>query len=309
VADHCKLWVVLQDEAKLLQQFAGTMNTFASDGSFLERMQQQQQQQGAGNIASPSSSREVSDAEDAEPTRPPAAPAAATAAAATAGKPAAGGGSSNQDRAAALRARLSGAAGQQQQQQGAADGAAAASAGGGNQSKAAMLRAKLMGKPVPPAATEPAAGGSQQAGRQVVALPLVDARGRAAPGAFGREGAGAAARALEQHVQGRAPKRVQRYGEGGDKERYYADDDAVDLQVRSSATWWAPLGGTACAWHVVPPNSQPTCERSAGLQLCPWPHPCCVEASSMSGVIDGRLLPVVSCAPVPGYLIIPAPDS
>jgi hypothetical protein len=219
---------MLQDEAKLLQQYAGTMNTFASDGSFLEQMQQQQ----GSREASPSRDREVSVGEDAEHTEL----AAAAAVVPSASKPAAGGGggSSNQDRAAALRARLSGAAvpPQLQQQQAVADGAATADAGGGNQSKAALLRAKLMGKPVPPAAPAPAPGASQPPGRQVVALPLVDARGRAAPGAFGREGAGAAARALEQHVQGRAPKRVKRYGEGGDKERYYADDDAVDLQVR-----------------------------------------------------------------------------
>jgi len=71
------------------------------------------------------------------------------------------------------------------------------------------LRARLGGK-APPAKDE------------VVALPLVDASGRAAPGAFGRESAGAAEGSV------RPTKRVERY-EGGEKKRYYADDDAVDL--------------------------------------------------------------------------------
>lgn len=60
----------------------------------------------------------------------------------------------------------------------------------GNQSVADALRARLMGK-APPGGQGSAASPGQRAGREAVALPLVDAHGRAAPGAFGRKTAGA----------------------------------------------------------------------------------------------------------------------
>jgi hypothetical protein len=106
--------------------------------------------------------------------------------------------------------------------------AAAAAAGAGNRSAAEALRARLGGK-APPAAA--AAGDGGGGGTEVVHLPLVDAAGRAAPGAFGRETAADTQRALEAAAGGRVAKRVQRYGADGTRERYFADDDSTDLQV------------------------------------------------------------------------------
>ncbi|KAK9802677.1 hypothetical protein WJX73_004828 [Symbiochloris irregularis] len=63
----------------------------------------------------------------------------------------------------------------------------------------------------------------QRASRQGIALPLIDSQGRAAPGAFGRERAGAG---LQDRV-GRKPHRLQRYGQEGQRERWFADDDAA----------------------------------------------------------------------------------
>ncbi len=54
--------------------------------------------------------------------------------------------------------------------------------GGGNFGAAAALRARLQGRAAP-AATAPK--------RETVVLPQVDAGGRAVPGAFGRDAAGA----------------------------------------------------------------------------------------------------------------------
>eukprot|EP00198_Chlamydomonas_reinhardtii_P011753 XP_001701090.1 predicted protein [Chlamydomonas reinhardtii] len=63
---------------------------------------------------------------------------------------------------------------------------------------------------------------------RVVQLPLVDASGRAVRGAFGREaaGAGTAPNAGKRAGQ-KAPQRYNK--ETGEKERYFADDDKVDL--------------------------------------------------------------------------------
>lgn len=55
--------------------------------------------------------------------------------------------------------------------------------GGGNFGAAAALRAKLQGRAAPVASAAPK--------RETVVLPQVDAKGRAMPGAFGREAAGA----------------------------------------------------------------------------------------------------------------------
>ena len=59
---------------------------------------------------------------------------------------------------------------------------------------------------------------------QVEVLPAVDAEGRAVPGAFGRDAVG---KGLPD--SNKRPRRLQRY-EAGEKQRYFADDDAKDLQ-------------------------------------------------------------------------------
>ncbi len=136
----------------------------------------------------------------------------------------------NKGMAALLRARLS---------SGAAAGGSGAPAG--NKDIAAALRAKLGGKPTAAGSegTHGRAGGAEEAGalgrKEVVVLPQVDASGRAAPGAFGREAGGDARRSQEVAAGGRVAKRVQRYGADGSKERYFADDDNVDLQVSESS--------------------------------------------------------------------------
>jgi len=60
-------------------------------------------------------------------------------------------------------------------------------------------------------------------------LPMVDAQGKAVRGAFGREANVSTAAALPPGQ--RPPKRTQRYDESGQKTRYFADDDAVDLDT------------------------------------------------------------------------------
>lgn len=85
-----------------------------------------------------------------------------------------------------------------------------------NLSAAAMLRARLGGRP--PTAPTP------HHREETVVLPLIDAVGRAAPGAFGREAAGAVAGAV------RPTKRLERF-KGGERKRYFADDDAMDLDT------------------------------------------------------------------------------
>ena len=152
-------------------------------------------------------------------------------AAALRAKLAGGGGGDNKDTAAALRAKLAGGSAA-----GAGDGAGG---GGGNRSTAAALRAKLLGH----GGAADGAGGGGGKEREVVHLPMVDASGRAMPGTFGREAAGEAARGVERAVGGRAPKRVQRYGEDGEKTRYFADDDAVDLQVGEGWVEEGRVGG------------------------------------------------------------------
>jgi len=136
----------------------------------------------------------------------------------------------NRSKADLLRAKLGGKA-------------AGAGAPAGNRSAADALRARLGGKAPPAAAADAAAGGPE-----VVHLPLVDAAGRAAPGAFGRETAADAQRALEAAAGGRVAKRVQRYGADGTRERYFADDDSTDLQVRAPSTQHSVLcGDSDCA--------------------------------------------------------------
>jgi hypothetical protein len=95
-----------------------------------------------------------------------------------------------------------------------------------------MLRARLSGKPLPSTATAAAGPPPQQQRQQqkeeMVILPKIDASGRAAPGAFGRETASSAANA---DASTRPIKRVERYDQDGQRKRYFADDDAVDLDT------------------------------------------------------------------------------
>lgn len=91
----------------------------------------------------------------------------------------------NRSAAAAIRARLSGAQ---------PAPAAEVLPSGDNRSTAAAIRARLMGRAVPtiaPPASSQAQQGTSGGRKEVVQLPLVDASGRAARGAFGREAAGA----------------------------------------------------------------------------------------------------------------------
>ena len=83
--------------------------------------------------------------------------------------------------------------------------------GGGNFGAAAALRARLQGRAAPAAAAAPR--------KETVVLPQVDARGRAVPGAFGRDAAGAGhcpvsepctalshiAKAVSSHLWAQAP--------------------------------------------------------------------------------------------------------
>ncbi|KAL6782403.1 hypothetical protein ACKKBG_A06645 [Auxenochlorella protothecoides x Auxenochlorella symbiontica] len=92
-------------------------------------------------------------------------------------------------------------------------------AAAGNLGAAAALRARLLGRPLPAAVPEGVQGADA-----VEALPLVDARGRAVPGAFGREVAGAGAVPAGK----RPARKLERY-EAGQRSRYFADDDAADL--------------------------------------------------------------------------------
>ena len=87
-----------------------------------------------------------------------------------------------------------------------------------NISAAAMLRAKLSGKAVGPAQNLP----NRSSGE--VVLPMVDSKGRAAPGAFGRESTS------KIHETHRPQKRVNRY-EDGQKARYFDTDDTTDLDT------------------------------------------------------------------------------
>jgi hypothetical protein len=145
--------------------------------------------------------------------------------------------------------------------------AAAAAGGAGNRSAAEALRARLGGK-APPAVA--AAGDGGGGGTEVVHLPLVDAAGRAAPGAFGRETAADTQRALEAAAGGRVAKRVQRYGADGTRERYFADDDSTDLQVGGGMV--VSAGVIQCDSVVnrlaVPGHEQGECGWGSMFSLC-----------------------------------------
>lgn len=225
------LLLCLPQVVEALKAVAGSINTFSNDGSFLQQFQQQQepgpsQQQPRQRSSSPGSSMEQDELPQHQQHRQQHSPdgdaaghgsvAAAPRQVTAAGAAAAAG--DNRSKADLLRAKLGGKA-------------AGARAPAGNRSAADALRAHLGGKAPPAAAADAAAGGPE-----VVHLPLVDAAGRAAPGAFGRETAADAQRALEAAAGGRVAKRVQRYGADGTRERYFADDDSTDLQVRGRLT-------------------------------------------------------------------------
>ncbi|EFN55254.1 hypothetical protein CHLNCDRAFT_134588 [Chlorella variabilis] len=214
------------EDAAVLKAAAAELNQFQADGSFMDQFQAMQQQQqggreggeerpGAGAEVQPSASS-GSDSEEAREAqrrqeRPSAAAAMAAERASLAARPAAA--------AAGPAAEAGGGDGGEQRP-------AARSGGGGganNLSVAAMLRARLTGKAPPPEAQAPPE-------RETVVLPQVDARGRAVPGAFGREEAGTGL--LDG---GRKQKRVQRY-EGGERSKYFADDDDTDLQTLMKRT-------------------------------------------------------------------------
>lgn len=131
------------------------------------------------------------------------------------------------------RSRRRAAAADERRHSSAAQPAAApAPAAGGNLGAAAALRARLLGKGPPPAEAPPRPAEEL--------LPLVDARGRAVPGAFGRETAGA--REPQRGPTGRRPPaRTDRYAGPGDgartteRQRYFADDDDPGADVASLA--------------------------------------------------------------------------
>ncbi|CAD7702729.1 unnamed protein product [Ostreobium quekettii] len=88
-----------------------------------------------------------------------------------------------------------------------------------NRSAADLLRARLMGKRASAQQEGAAEGTARSDEPAVVQLPMVDAHGRAAPGAFGRE---AALRS--------SGKPSTKFGGDGKRERYFDDDDA-DLRT------------------------------------------------------------------------------
>jgi hypothetical protein len=266
---HLLCWLLQVMEA--LQAVAGSINTFNNDGSFLQHFKQQtqvqQQQQQPDRVqqrqcsGSPGSSMEQDDHIQQQEQRqqrsgqPPdeddLAPASKRVEA-HASEAAAG---DNRSKADLLRARL---------------GCKPATAGPGNRSAADALRARLGGK-APPAAAE---AGSKH---EVVHLPLVDASGRAAPGAFGRETAADTQRALEAAAGGRVAKRIQRYGEDGKRERYFADDDNTDLQVREQDTPWGQFlaPGASCYGQLHLLVDALACRRSTAGRTLPVSGCCC----------------------------------
>lgn len=98
-----------------------------------------------------------------------------------------------------------------------------------NLSAAAMLRARLSGNPATSSTARHGEDNEKQKKREeAIILPLIDASGRAAPGAFGRESASTAAGA---DASIRPIKRVERYDQDGQRKRYFADDDTIDLDT------------------------------------------------------------------------------
>ena len=91
--------------------------------------------------------------------------------------------------------------------------------GSTNMSAAAALKARLF-------------GGKSQAKTEealIEALPMVTADGRAAPGAFGRNTTVKGGANVAEGQVRRAPKTTQRF-DGGERSRYFADDDGKSLR-------------------------------------------------------------------------------
>lgn len=202
-----------QSVAAVLQASAAELNTFSSDGSFMQHFTSQQQQQGEG---SPAQGRASAHAQHSREVSASPAP---------------------RDR----EEEQGEEGGRQRQLQALRPSPPAAPAAtGGNAAVAAALRARLTGRPAPTAPPAPPAEVQKiREAPEAVALPLVDAAGRAAPGAFGRETAAAKAAGV------RPSKRVERY-EGGEKRRYFADDDAVDLATLVKRTKYEVSGVIDC---------------------------------------------------------------
>lgn len=108
-----------------------------------------------------------------------------------------------------------------------------------------MLRARLGGggggggrsfapPPPPPASTT-----SGEKGVVVVDLPLVDSRGRAAPGAFGRAGA------VPAPLSNQEARRLDRYDADGAKARYFKGDDAASALSAAELAKRTRLGDDA----------------------------------------------------------------
>jgi hypothetical protein len=114
----------------------------------------------------------------------------------------------------------------------AADRPPVANSKSNNLSAAAMLRARLSGKQHAASSAVRQGQEKQKLGKQeettTIMLPLIDASGRAAPGAFGRESASTAAGA---DASTRPIKKVERYDQDGQRKRYFADDDTIDLDT------------------------------------------------------------------------------
>ena len=104
-----------------------------------------------------------------------------------------------------------------------------------------MLRARLGGggggrslAPAPPPASSTSA-----ATPAVVDLPLVDSRGRAAPGAFGR------AAAVPAPLNNQESRRLDRYDADGAKARYFKGDDAASSLTAAELAKRTRLGDDA----------------------------------------------------------------
>eukprot|EP00884_Botryococcus_braunii_P013106 jgi/Botrbrau1/21797/Bobra.0190s0022.1 len=186
---------------EVLQAAAKAINAFSNDGSFLQQFaaEPSSSPRGTNEARAPSPARSPSPMEDDEDERVQG----------TMPTP-----------AAAPSGRVQGEPAPQGAGPAAGGEAGPPRPAGANFGAAAALRARLLGKP-PPSTSEADAGRK----KEVVVLPTVDARGRALPGAFGRDKAADFGR----EDNGRKAKSVQRYGEGGARERWFKDDDAPDL--------------------------------------------------------------------------------
>ena len=195
------------DAATVLGAAARELNQFANDGSFLQQFVQPGGDDGGGTHRS--MSEDEDDEQDARASVQPAqfTPAARSPmdSADAAPRP--------QERAPAPHPPQS---------------SAHAAGAQGNESAAAALRARLLGKPVPPPPPPPVSGDGEE---EVVALPLVTADGRAAPGAFGRTGNMPSVNNAVDPT--RRPAKLQRFDATqpkGQHSRYYADDDGASLR-------------------------------------------------------------------------------